>query len=254
MLDSTTWQAQRVLDFLNAVKDASAITDSPLLQDADGTGYVIGQTVAQRILEVRQGLRFRQFRTWEELQGIPGLGVDKLRDLITSLAVPADRFFLEKLFDGLLLENWKVVPLSQEFTDPLSFRQQLSSAGGVKEVVAQLLSGGYSSTGEESQRCRHLAIRNAFAERYPVAHLAAFQFAYWFYLYDYDNWFSFTRMRETCEQYLSYHRQAAHQLELWLLKGFNQLPDEEIGHHNILPVIVNHGECKFTVWQVQLFD
>jgi hypothetical protein len=248
------WQVQRVLDFLNAAENATTITASPLLQDADGNGYVIGKTVAQRILDIRQGLRSRQFRSWEELEAVPGLGADKLNDLLTSLAVSADRFFLEQLFDGPLLENWVVSPLSEAYSDAASFREQVSQAVGVKQVAARLLSGDYSPTSDDAQRFEHLAIRGAFAEYYPVAHLAAFQLAYWFYLYDYDNWFSFEQMRGVCEQYLSYHRQAAHRLELWLLKGFNQLPEEAINYRHILPVVVNHGERKVTVWQVQLLD
>ena len=147
-----------------------------------------------------------------------------------------------------------MLPLSQEFTDVDAFNQQVGTAEGVKQLAAQLVAGDYSPFGEQDQRYQHLAIRRAFSEYYPISHLASFQLAYWFYLYDYDNWFSFDRMRLACEAYLGYHSQAAHRIELWLLKGFNQLPEEEIGYSNIIPVVVNRGECKVTVWQVQLFD
>ena len=72
------WVAGRILDFLNRAKTVEDITESKMLKDDPNSGRehgsTIGTTVAERILNKRNNMRFPRFRTLSELEDIQGFG------------------------------------------------------------------------------------------------------------------------------------------------------------------------------------
>lgn len=93
------WLANRALKLLNGAKDKYDIAGKepqvgPIV-DHPGTGYGdqiddydIGELVAQRILNKRNGYASKKFSTLNQLRGIAGFGIDKLNDLLYSVDCP----------------------------------------------------------------------------------------------------------------------------------------------------------------------
>ena len=253
-----SWINQRILKFFNAAHKVADITESPLLEDdptkGAANGYTIGKTVAQRIFDTRNNLPARRFRSTEQLLAIQGFGTDKLHDLSTSLAIPADTFFRNRLFDGLLFDNWVVEAQRTVFDDEATFAAALQSAGNLKAVVANQQYEALTPYAPEVLRLQHLALQNAQLERWEDAEIASYNYAIWWYLFDYDNWFSFEQMQQACAGYLSYHSQREDRIELFLLRGFVDPAMLPMQRRNLLPIIVNHGERVITTWNVKLND
>lgn len=250
------WVQGRILTFLNRARTIEDFTQSGAIQDNpdNGRGYAIGAKTAQKILNYRNQLPGRRFRDLEQVLDVPGVGEDKLNDLAHSLAISADDFFVARMFDGVLLENWELSPQRQTFADEAEFKAIVQHEGTFKQWVAEHWVGEFHPFGNELGRFRHLAIRRAFLECYPDGHLAALQLAFWFYLFDRDNWFSFRQVREACEEYLNYHSQPNRGMEFRFLKGLEDLEINPLSRSNILPVVVNYAEQAITIWEATLND
>jgi hypothetical protein len=240
------WIEERILHFLNRARKVEDITN---LKDPDG-GYLIGETVAQRILDHKKDLDRRRYSSLAQVDAIPGVGEDKLQDLIDAFSQPADDFFVERLFDGILLDNWEIAPVQMSFEDAELFIAVTQNESNFRKAVTQLI----QTAEEKSDPHTEILLRQAYLESFPESHLASFQFAYWFYLFDQDNWFSYDTIREAIEHYLAYHVVPATGLEYRQLKLYNRSPNNEITRGEIIPIIVNHSERLLTYWKVQLND
>ncbi|MEM0997723.1 MAG: hypothetical protein AAGN35_11605 [Bacteroidota bacterium] len=260
------WVLQRVLDFLNRAQSPKDITegvqDDPQVTTGDaptGTpGYGIGATVAQRIIDHRNALPRRRFSRITELNGIQGLGPDKAHDLLYSLGKSADEAFKQGMYNGVVFPaNFDLEYHYVHFVDDESFRQVVEEDSVLTRTVSQLL---FDAVLQRTQN-RPLAstaknyLPQCFLEHTRSAHQASYYFAYWFYRFDSDNWFSFDRVRQETEKYLEYNWRNEDRLELKFYKGFDQngLLAEAITVED-LPVVINYGERRVTIWGAGLRD
>lgn len=250
------WVENRVLQFFNQVQTANEISEAPALKDHSGksNGYVIGHTVAQRIVDRRNELPARRFRELQQLLDTPGFGDDKFEDVAQSLAIPADTFFRERLYGGIILDNWELNPLRFPFETEEEFKAVAENESNFRDFIAEKFTEPLSPWGDADSRYRHLSLRKAHLEVYPESHLAAFQFAFWWYLFDQDNWFSYDTIKGACEEYLGYYSSPVPNLEFRLFKGFRGLPLSEVTRIDMLPVVVNAAEQVITIWQAELND
>lgn len=254
------WVLQKVMDFLNRAQSAQEIRegvkDDPGQTTGGGEGkdYAIGEKVAQNILDARAALSRRRFTQITELNGISGLGPDKANDLMYTFNVSADESFKRGMYDGVVFEsNFDLDYHYIEFLNESDMRTIMSCEKSfintvghlVEETVTRRLNS--QITGEVAKRY----VENCWLERTNSAHQASFYFAYWFYRFDSDNWFSFDRVRQETEAYLDYNST----MEFYFFKGFDQqglladaitVPD--------LPVVVNYAEGRITIWGAGLRD
>ena len=103
----STWLAARAIKLLNNMSSAKELAgiepqDGPVV-DNPFTGYGdqiddydIGITVANRIINKRNGYAGKKFSNLRQLRGISGFGVDKLNDLLYSVDCPAVKQILEE--------------------------------------------------------------------------------------------------------------------------------------------------------------
>jgi hypothetical protein len=248
---------ERILHFLNAVESAEDITNPATLQDHEGGGYTIGDLVAQRILEQRGRLPGGHFVSFKDLDQVPGLGDDKLRDLAHSIAPPAARYFRREMFRTVIGENWELTPHTFSVDDRAAFFDIVHPpsrfAEWVGERVEQVALEKFDNP--EAARLARLLLQRSHLDRYEDAHLGSFAFAFWLYRFDADNWFSFEKARAVMEQYLNYYVKNQHRLEFRIFRGFenNGVLSRPITRPD-LPVVVNYGEQEVTFWAAQLND
>ncbi|MFK7936882.1 MAG: ComEA family DNA-binding protein [Saprospiraceae bacterium] len=253
-----TWAQKRLLRFLNTARSAEAIHHHPELRNdpnlGNANGYVIGEKVAQNIMQFRRERGFRPFRSLDDILAIKGLGDDKLNDLLYSFSKSADAAFEERLFEQVLQENWELQPQSTESESLNDFIAIADNRDNFRRVVAQLYAKQRFPNHSQAQRQLEMRIQQASVESYFDAHLGAFQFAFWWYLFDYDNWFSYEVMRDVCERYLNYHgnNDRAMQFRMIRLTGYDSIYDTQ--RDLLIPVVVNFTEQKITVWMAQLND
>ncbi len=254
------WVATRILNFLNSAKTAKDISDG--VQDdpnsgGAGAGTAIGETVALRILEKRSMLPLPGFTSIDQLEGIPGLGEDKIRDLIYTFGLRAADAFRKAMFNGVIGDNWNLEHYTYYFNSEEDFNNTVNLASNFTNHIAyQIEQIITAKTGND--RAASLAgklIQCAYQESFESAHLGSFAFALWFYRFDYDNWFSFERVRLEIEKYLNYYEQAQYELRFGFFKGFSTvgLLTEGITRTD-LPVVINPVERAITIWTAELFD
>ena len=160
------WVAAQILNFLNQADNAQVIVDG--IQDDPNSGNDnagIGTTVAQRIIDKRESLQFKRFRSLEELEDVQGLGSDKVKDMIFSLGVPAHQFFRTILYNGILFENWVLNEDTVEFEDEASFRAIADNAANFKNFVIERKYGANNF----SQSPEMVALRSSFVENYDIS-------------------------------------------------------------------------------------
>ncbi len=259
------WVAIRILNFLNTAQSASDIVrmvkDDPSA-GAPGQGVGIGETVAARILERRDSLKpFGRFTQISELEGIAGLGADKIRDLIYTFDVRAAEAFHQRLFNGILLDNWKVLHHSTFFDTDKAFRQvAYNDCHLYAHLAAQIEQIACQRPDNHGSRVAQLAgllAKQCYLDRYDTSAFGAYAFTLWWYKFDQDNWFSFEQMREAVGFYLDYYAyfNAANEQQLVLLKGFpNSLALGLLCPVAELPVVLNPIERGITVWTAELYD
>lgn len=253
-----SWAENRLLNFLNFARSAETIYQHPHLRDdptsGSQNGYIIGQKVAQNIIDFRRQLPFPRYQSAEQLLQIKGLGKDKLNDLLHSFSTPADTAFRQMLFGEVLQDNWDLLPQSIEYQSDTAFDTSVSSRDHFRRVVATLCSKTQFVNNEAARRQFEISIHNAHLETFSESHLGAFQFAFWWYLFDQDNWFSYEMIKDVCERYLNYHGSGYSNMQFRLLhlNGYDSITD--FRRQLIIPVVVNFAERKITVWDARLND
>ncbi|MEM9884321.1 MAG: hypothetical protein AAF849_00395 [Bacteroidota bacterium] len=252
------WAESRLLAAINFARTAEHIYQHPALQDdpssGDGRGYVLGEKVAQRIIDYRAALARRRYENARQLLEVRGLGADKLNDLLFSFSTSADEYFRKLLFDGLLFDNWDVRAHSIQYDSKETFLGIANSGENFLRVAADLYVKTLSNWSEEAQMQLKIRMRYAYHENYFDGHIGAFQLALWWYTFDYDNWFSYEKMKLACEQYLGHHNFGREGMQLRVLRLQELNPLAEFQRDQMIPVIVNYPEQKITVWEVQLND
>lgn len=255
---SPLWVQKRVIAFVNGAKKASDIVEGVKDFSNNSQGYGIGETVANRILNKRNSLPARRFRTIEQFSDIEGLGEDKFNDLLDTFNVLSAEEFRNKMFsEKFLFDNWEFAHHTIQLPDLKNFQQTVSSIESLKHFVAAQI----KTLVFKEQQNRTLAklaaqsIRSAYVEDYPEAYLGSYAWALWFFGFDADNWFSFEAMRLRIETYLSTFYYASDDISLFLFKGFENdgTLTDGIGVLD-LPVTVSYAEQSISIWWATLFD
>jgi hypothetical protein len=256
--DTPKWAISRTLAFLNSATCVADITNGIKNFSASEKGYTIGEKVAQRILDKRESLPYKRFSSIEELENIQGFGQDKRQDLILSVSMPADQYFQQQMRSQLLGENWNLNYHTITFKNPTDFLQVAENEATLTHYVSQEVGQIAIAQKGESDLFGRLAafiVPSCYVERFNSAEQARFAFALWFYKIDEDNWFSFNRVLELIQLYLTYHENDNQYMDFLFYKGFpngialvNGLTSKD------LPVVINYAEQKVTIWTVELFD
>ncbi|PHI18633.1 hypothetical protein CEQ90_16765 [Lewinellaceae bacterium SD302] len=244
------WALERALAHLNRSRTTEQLlSERAMTEDPKRGGYVIGEKVAANILEHKKSLPRRRFEKTDDVLAVAGLGVDKLNDIISGFATPADEAFMMRLRDGILLSNWDLNPVSKQFASATELKGATEGLDRFRLQIAKLLE-------DEGSYAAHniRALRSAHVFTYPDDHLAAFQFAFWWYLFDHDNWFAYDTIREACEQYLNHHPWGSEGMELRMLRLYNDSSNNDLRRSELIPVVINYPELCVTVWDAFLND
>jgi hypothetical protein len=249
------WVESRVLSFLNQARaeDFDRIRDDP----SDGPGRGISASVAQKILETRNQMPARRFRNLTQVLDISGVGQGTLQDLGYSLGIPADQYFVDLLRNEVLPENWSIVPYSLDFEGEEDFYEAAHNLSALTDEVSDEVERIVQSRTQD-RLTAYLA--GELLEKCPIEvaddpHQASLRLASWFYAFDADNWFGFQHIWETCERYLNYFPEWEYRLDTYFFTGF---PNSGVLVDHIsprdLPVVVNFGEQRITIWTSGLAD
>ncbi|MFM9947375.1 MAG: hypothetical protein ACKV1O_05500 [Saprospiraceae bacterium] len=251
-----TTEKERVVNFLNRAQTAAEITDPAVLKDHENKGYTIGEEVAKRILEIRNILPAKRFMGFHQVEAVPGLGNDKLKDLAFSISPPAAEAFRQRMYDGVILDNWQLTAHTVFFDDRRAFFDLVQTASRFRDWVGeQVKEMAFQKSGtQQIGRLAKKLLQCAFLESFDTSHYGAIAFAFWLYRFDADNWFSFEQVREETERYLGYYAKNQHRLELRLFKDFDVSTLVQAISVDELPVVVNYGEQEVTIWTAQLND
>ncbi|HMO38415.1 MAG TPA: hypothetical protein PKC76_03885 [Saprospiraceae bacterium] len=258
------WVVIRILSFLNAATSAREISEK--IKDdpnsgAPGPGVGIGEVVAARLLEKRDSLQpFRRFTSINELEGIPGLGPDKIRDLIYTFEERAADAFRRVMYEKrLILDSWKLEHYTSFFDTDEAFRLVTRNDANLSDFVARQVERIAFDKYCDNRGAALAAslVKRSYLERYEVAEFGAYAFTFWWYQIASDNWFSFENLRVVIAEYLNYYAymNADREQQLLLFKGFPNAPAlvEGITQQD-LPVVLNPVERAITIWTSELFD
>ena len=253
------WVIKRILAFFNRAITAKDITEG-VLKDDPGTGtgkYVIGEVVAQRILDQRNLLTGRQFTDIEQLMDIQGMGVDKFHDLVYTFSVPAAEAFKEGMYTNVIGENWILEAHTTRFEDSTEFMNLVNDPEAYQKWLAKEIGEiaeekyGIKNAGKIARKM----LNHSCPVDYESGHLASYAFALWFYRFDQDNWFGFEDVREQAELYLDFMPNPEERIALSMYVGFE---NRNFLAHSVtvtdLPVVVNYAEQAITIWTAQLND
>ncbi len=256
------WVASQILSFLNQaettddlVGPASPISDEPDKEET--SGYGIGETVAQRILDARNSLMPRYFQDLSQLEEIPGFGEDKFKDLLYSFRLPAAERFHQQMTQGLLGSNWKLSYFAKQYDDEEEFLYVTSNESGLKQEIGELLMQWNEELGKAEEVGALLPglVAGTYPDHYDVAEYARYAWALWFYQFDADNWFSFDQVKEAVDKYLNTYWNIEDRIELILFRGFDNAAWVRGGiTTEDLPVTLNFAERTITAWTCELFD
>ena len=140
-----SWVVKRMLNFLNRAQTPADISEGAVMDDPfEGPaelGYVIGDVVAQRILDRRDELPGKKFTEITQLNDISGLGEDKFNDLVYTFSMSAAETFKRSMYRTVLFDNWDLQYDSVRFENQADFsgdcerRMQISGMGSQKEWV-----------------------------------------------------------------------------------------------------------------------
>ncbi len=252
------WVQERILDFVNRVQTAAELAAGVQDDPNSGGSGSIGATVAQRILDARNALPGNRFREFSQLDDVPGVGEDKINDLAYTFGTPAAKAFQDRMYNGVIYrENFDLDYRSLSYATDAEFLAIVDNDSNFTNAVGAVVEKWV----DERSGNRQLAatagryLRLTHLERTTSAHLGGYYFAYWFFRFDEDNWFSFERVRTETDFYLSYNPSYQDRLELRFFKGFDNcgLLANAISPTD-LPAVVNYGERKITVWRGDLRD
>ncbi len=255
------WTQIRVLGFLNQARQPKDISNHVLLKDDpmkhSSSGYTIGETVAQRILDRRAELPGRRFSEFKQLEGIQGLGADKLHDLLHAWRNPVAEMFRDGMYENVIRSNFVLRGHSVAFEDEATFLEVANDPFAFQAWVAMQVEA-LAERHTEDRRLARMAARllwHAYLESYPSGGTGALAFALWWYRFDEDNWFSFEQVLAETRHYLDYAFGPHDRRELRLFKGFENagvLVDAICPAD--LPVVIHYAEQSITVWTCQLND
>lgn len=253
------WVVRRLLGFFNRAMVASDISESILKDDPEtGTGrYVIGEVVAQRILDRRNSLPGHRFSELRQLDDIRGLGNDKIHDLIFSMSVPAADAFRNALYLNVIRENWLVDHHSVRFEDEQQFLDLVSD----QKIFRDWIEGQAACMARDRTHDSRLhaevrrRLRESSLETYEIGEVGAMALAMWFYKVDADNWFNFEQVLRETRLFIDFMPDFLDRTELRVFEGFRNQgilagPVTVTG----LPVTVNFSEQIISIWTVQLID
>ncbi len=251
------WAMERIFNFLNQARSTADFKRiSRPHPEGEGRDYWIGETVAQRVIDRRLELEGQRYTSLEQLDDVPGVGPDKIEDLLAWGATPAAQAFRDSMFDDLLLDNFKLAYLTIPFKTPDDFEKIANNATAFVNVISGNVDQ-WSLQRFNDRRAARLAgelVKNTYLEVVEPDYVASYALATWFYRFDADNWFSFERVHKKCAEYfdVSYF---SDRRELRFFRGFpnNQTLVEGISPSD-LPVVVNFEESVITMWQAELFD
>ena len=247
----------RLLDFLNRAFSVRDILNLRLIKDS-GPGtkdYGIGRTVAARIVSRKRILPRRRFTSLTQLNGIQGFGQDKLDDLVNTFSISTAERFKRNLFEQqILFENWEVRYHTVSFDTEEAFRDATKDDASIQKIVKDNI-GDLANEGTGPQRIAEIKdqIGNAYFQTYQEGFLGSYEFALWFFKFDQDNWFSFERIREPLEAYLTEVDSRGYDA-IQFYKGVNTgLLMSGITVID-LPVVIMEAERSITFWGAALFD
>ncbi|MEO0731714.1 MAG: hypothetical protein AAFZ52_02690 [Bacteroidota bacterium] len=247
------WAAELLLSVLNTSFTADRLLANPEVTtdpDNDG-GYLLGEKVAANVVAHRRTLPQRRYTNLEEVLSVPGLGPDKLDDLLRNFSTPADEAFQSALFAGPLGENWRLTPVTIPFRDDAGINAATAGLDVLRRHVARAWA---ELRGEDSPNGAILRLRDAYVLTYEEGHLGSFAFAQWWYYFDQDNWFSFEQIRLLCENYLGHHRNARRNMHYCVVQPYGIQPLNMADRSLLIPVVINYAERKLTVWGAELLD
>jgi len=261
-LNIPIWIQRRIVGFFNSVQNVDMILDGTIQDDpTDGDGKSIGRIVAARILRERNKLPDRKFTTLEQIDNVPGVGTDTIRDFVYSLGKSADETFRNEMYASrtIYMENWALeyfrypVETEEAFLrleqNPAELRQfiieKLTQLAQDKAVPVDLANAMISD------------LAQAYIDFYSNStQIAGYALAVWFYDFDADNWFSWESIQKQTLRYFSYHaNEEQWQMDLYLFRGFTNRGIINPGiSANALPVVMNKSELTVTFWLSELYD
>ncbi|MEM9718610.1 MAG: hypothetical protein AAGA10_05160 [Bacteroidota bacterium] len=250
---------KRLFHFLNRARTARAITKVDLTKSpAPGKAdYGIGETVAQRIIDKRMQLPRRRFTELSQLEGIAGLGKDKISDVIETLEIPAAEAFRRAMYNGVIFEeNFELNYFSKKLADTSGLGYRSTQTDLLKSLLLDSL-GDWVASDATPEHLEQLKgeIESAYVDTYSnSAEADSYAWALWFYLFDADNWFTYEQVRLPIARYLGGYFYGDEQT-FHLIKGVkNSLYLKGGITVKDLPVVVNHDEQSLSLWMGQLFD
>jgi len=244
---------QRVLHLLNRATKPEELTYPKHYRDGRRIEG-LPKTTAEALLKRRDKQARRAF---SNIKDVELLSDDQLQTLRDAMDVPAAEFFRENMAEEVLPGNWELDNFSATFEDRAAFSDIVDiRCNFVDFIASQVQQFGTERFGNST--AAELAgelIKRTYIEHFPDPHFGSYAFAFWFYQFDADNWFTFDHVRETTEQYLNYYASWDDRLEFFLFKGFDEagVLANAVSHAD-LPVVVNYGEQAVTIWTSQLLD
>lgn len=254
------WVVRRLFGFFNRAAIAADISTAFYKDDpATGQGRsIIGDVVAQRIIDKRNALRGMWYTEMQQLDGIRGLGADKIHDLLfVALSVPAAEAFRTSMYHHVLRDSWILEYHSARFKDEEKFLHTVSDSkvflDFVDSQVKSMARERVRRDVEDAEVVRNLS--KAPLEIYEQGDVAAHAFALWFYKITADSWFSYEQVHRETSGYLDFMPDFMDRTELRMFEGFrNQglltTPITNTG----LPVTVNYNEMTISIWTVSVID
>ncbi|MEM9984574.1 MAG: hypothetical protein AAF804_05710 [Bacteroidota bacterium] len=247
-------RAQETGDLLHPQGQFPGVRDDP---SQGGEGYGLGETVAQAMLDFRKKLPRRRYSRVAELLQVPGLGEDKLKDLLFSFGYAADERFVQMMREQVLGSNWTLEADTTEVLDGVRFLDLVDTPSRFEQFVGnrvQQLAYRHLQN-ETSAKLSAALMRQAYLETFPEGHLGSYALALWFYRFDQDNWFGFEQVRKVIAPYLEGGPSFSKRRELRLFKGFSNSGILVPGICPAdLPVVVNYEEQKVTLYLCYLLD
>ncbi len=249
---------KRIIFYFNEIRHIKDITEIPWGESGLGWGvdYGIGEKVAHNIIEFRKSLPRRRFTSLQQILEVPGLGYEKIDDILNTLRIPSAEAFRRAMYRHVITDNFTLSYYAITFETPEDFKETLESPEKFKQIVSENIHHLVSDkvTEDELQEARQ-QILSAYVETISNGYLASYAFARWFFTFDLDNWFEFDQVREITEQYLDISFLSSDEQTFQLFKGFENNRILKEGRTILdLPVITNWDEKIVYVWMCQLID
>lgn len=253
------WIANRILAFFNRVEKPLDLVMGIQDYQTGEEGRAFHLRIARRILQERAMLPLKRFSSVEQIDNVPGVGPERMRDLFFTFGTPASEVFERSLFDdGVLLENWTVLRYEWAAETDEAFREIVEDTGAFRKVVRDLAVRAVMETAglEEPEALSSTEdLLSAYIDTYTNStDEASLALSLWFYRFDADNWFSYYQILEQCDAFFTYHNEPFGAIELRLFKGFDNGVFVQLVTAPDLLVTVNYVERVVTLWVVGLAD